>query len=29
VQRLVLDGGHSPHLEHGPRIAEAVAAFLA
>jgi pimeloyl-ACP methyl ester carboxylesterase len=29
VQRLVLGGGHSPHLEHGPRIAEAVAAFLA
>jgi pimeloyl-ACP methyl ester carboxylesterase len=28
VQRLVLSGGHSPHLEHGPRIAEAVAAFL-
>jgi pimeloyl-ACP methyl ester carboxylesterase len=29
VQRLVLAGGHSPHLEHGPRVAEAVAAFLA
>ncbi|HEX3690321.1 MAG TPA: alpha/beta fold hydrolase [Solirubrobacteraceae bacterium] len=29
VTRLVLDGGHSPHLEHGPQIAEAVAAFLA
>jgi pimeloyl-ACP methyl ester carboxylesterase len=29
VQRLVLPGGHSPHLEQGPRIAEAVAAFLA
>jgi pimeloyl-ACP methyl ester carboxylesterase len=29
VQRLVLDGGHSPHLEHGPEVAEAVAAFLA
>ena len=29
VQRLVLPGGHSPHLEHGPRAAEAVAAFLA
>jgi pimeloyl-ACP methyl ester carboxylesterase len=29
VQRLVLSGGHSPHLEHGPRVAEAVAAFLA
>jgi pimeloyl-ACP methyl ester carboxylesterase len=28
VQRLVLEGGHSPHLEHGPRVAEAVAAFL-
>jgi pimeloyl-ACP methyl ester carboxylesterase len=29
VQRLVLPGGHSPHLEHGPQVAEAVAAFLA
>jgi pimeloyl-ACP methyl ester carboxylesterase len=29
VRRLVLAGGHSPHLEHGPRVAEAVAAFLA
>jgi pimeloyl-ACP methyl ester carboxylesterase len=29
VQRLVLPGGHSPHLEHGPRVAEAIAAFLA
>lgn len=29
VTRLVLAGGHSPHLEHGPRVAEAVAAFLA
>ena len=29
VSRLVLDGGHSPHLEHGPQVAEAVAAFLA
>jgi pimeloyl-ACP methyl ester carboxylesterase len=29
VKRLVLSGGHSPHLEHGPRVAEAVAAFLA
>jgi pimeloyl-ACP methyl ester carboxylesterase len=28
VQRLVLGGGHSPHLEHGPRVAEAVARFL-
>ncbi len=28
VRRLVLDGGHSPHLEHGPPIAEAVAEFL-
>jgi pimeloyl-ACP methyl ester carboxylesterase len=28
VQRLVLPGGHSPHLEHGPRVAEAVAGFL-
>jgi pimeloyl-ACP methyl ester carboxylesterase len=29
VQRLVLSGGHSPHLEHGPEVAQAVAAFLA
>jgi pimeloyl-ACP methyl ester carboxylesterase len=29
VQRLVLPGGHSPHLEHGPEVAGAVAAFLA
>ena len=29
VQRLVLPGGHSPHLEHGPQVAGAVAAFLA
>jgi pimeloyl-ACP methyl ester carboxylesterase len=29
VRRLVLPGGHSPHLEHGPRVAGAVAAFLA
>jgi pimeloyl-ACP methyl ester carboxylesterase len=28
VQRLVLDGGHSPHLEQGPRVAEAVARFV-
>jgi pimeloyl-ACP methyl ester carboxylesterase len=28
VQRLVLSGGHSPHLEHGPRVAEAVARFV-
>jgi pimeloyl-ACP methyl ester carboxylesterase len=28
VQRLVLSGGHSPHLEHGPRVAEAVARFI-
>jgi pimeloyl-ACP methyl ester carboxylesterase len=28
VQRLVLSGGHSPHLEHGPEIAEAVARFI-
>ena len=28
VQRLVLAGGHSPHLEHGPEVAEAIAAFL-
>lgn len=29
VQRQVLPGGHSPHLEHGPEVAVAVAAFLA
>jgi pimeloyl-ACP methyl ester carboxylesterase len=29
MQRLVLSGGHSPHLEHGPEVAQAVAAFLA
>jgi pimeloyl-ACP methyl ester carboxylesterase len=29
VQRLVLPGGHSPHLEHRERVVEAVAAFLA
>ncbi len=28
VQRLVLPGGHSPQLEHGPEVARAVAAFL-
>lgn len=28
VQRLVLPGGHSPHLEHGPEVTQAVAAFL-
>ncbi len=29
VTRLVLSGGHSPHLEHGPQVAQAVASFLA
>ncbi len=29
VRRLVVDGGHSPHLEHGTRVADAVADFLA
>jgi pimeloyl-ACP methyl ester carboxylesterase len=29
VQRLVLSGGHSPHLEHGPEVAQAVTTFLA
>lgn len=29
VQRLVLPGGHSPHLEHEGRVAEATAGFLA
>jgi pimeloyl-ACP methyl ester carboxylesterase len=28
VRRLVLPGGHSPHLEHGAEVAEAVQAFL-
>jgi pimeloyl-ACP methyl ester carboxylesterase len=28
VQRLVLPGGHSPHLEHGPALAEAVTRFI-
>jgi pimeloyl-ACP methyl ester carboxylesterase len=28
VERLVLAGGHSPHLEHPDRVAGAVAAFL-
>jgi pimeloyl-ACP methyl ester carboxylesterase len=28
VQRLVLHGGHSPQLEHGLQVADAVAAFL-
>lgn len=29
VERLVLPGGHSPHLEHRERVVGAVAAFLA
>jgi pimeloyl-ACP methyl ester carboxylesterase len=29
IQRLVLPGGHSPHLEHGARVAGAAGAFLA
>lgn len=29
VQRLVLPGGHSPHLEHGPEVAQRIASFLA
>ena len=29
VHRLILPGGHSPHLEHGSEVAQAVAAFLA
>ncbi len=29
VQRFVLAGGHSPHLERGPEVAEAIAGFLA
>jgi pimeloyl-ACP methyl ester carboxylesterase len=28
VQRLVVSGGHSPHLEHDRQVAEAIAAFL-
>jgi pimeloyl-ACP methyl ester carboxylesterase len=28
VQRLVVSGGHSPHLEHGDQVVQAVAAFL-
>jgi pimeloyl-ACP methyl ester carboxylesterase len=28
VRRLVLSGGHSPHLEHGQEVIEATAAFL-
>ncbi|MGZ4166442.1 MAG: alpha/beta fold hydrolase [Solirubrobacteraceae bacterium] len=28
VARLVLSGGHSPHLEHGPDVAGAIAGFL-
>ena len=28
VTRLVLPGGHSPHLEHGDEVADRVAAFL-
>jgi pimeloyl-ACP methyl ester carboxylesterase len=28
TERLVLPGGHSPQLEHGPRVAAAIAAFL-
>jgi pimeloyl-ACP methyl ester carboxylesterase len=29
VQRLVLSGGHSPHLEHGAAVVDAITAFLA
>jgi pimeloyl-ACP methyl ester carboxylesterase len=28
VQRLVLSGGHSPHRDHGPLVAERIANFL-
>jgi pimeloyl-ACP methyl ester carboxylesterase len=28
VELLVLDGGHSPHLEHRERVRDAIAAFL-
>jgi pimeloyl-ACP methyl ester carboxylesterase len=29
VERLVLPGGHSPHLEHGAEVSAAIASFLA
>lgn len=29
AQRLVVPGGHSVHLEHGPAVVEAIATFLA
>jgi pimeloyl-ACP methyl ester carboxylesterase len=28
VERLVLPGGHSPHLEHEAEVFEAIARFL-
>jgi len=28
VQRCVVSGGHSPHLEHGPEVVERIAIFL-
>jgi pimeloyl-ACP methyl ester carboxylesterase len=28
VELLVLDGGHSPHLEHRERVRDAIAAHL-
>ena len=28
VERLVLSGGHSPHLEHEPEVVQAIARFL-
>jgi pimeloyl-ACP methyl ester carboxylesterase len=29
VELLLLDGGHSPHLEHPDAVAAAIAGFLA
>lgn len=29
ARRLILPGGHSPHLKHGPQVVEAIGGFLA